>query len=202
MNLNLNNIPYTQLKEKFKNSMKFYQKTRGKKINIISIVRDPRDRLPSSFFQSYHDDEMNFSGKKENETTVNTNSHYDLYKIFIDSLINDSLPGRVESIDEISEILGENIIPNLEMKDEFYYLENDFFILYVLDFNKLITKNGLNYFNNCLNMKMTVESSANMTINKVYYEKYQNMKSIIGNYTNNLIVSKYDKFFFNAFPRS
>ena len=40
-----------------------YKYDNKKKIKIISIIRNPFDRLPSSFFQSYHTDEIIFLDK-------------------------------------------------------------------------------------------------------------------------------------------
>ena len=45
----------------------------------------------------------------------------------------EKLPGRMESIDELSNIFNLNILEML--KKENYYLDHKLFKLYVLDFN-------------------------------------------------------------------
>ena len=47
-------------------------------MKIITIIRNPKDRLISSFFQSYHTDEISFMGKNETDTTVTINNIEDL----------------------------------------------------------------------------------------------------------------------------
>ena len=47
-----------------------YKNTNDKKMKIISIIRNPKDRLISSFFQSFSTDEVEFLKKNENNTTI------------------------------------------------------------------------------------------------------------------------------------
>ena len=96
--------------------------------------------------------------------------------MYEDMIKYSSLPGMMESLDELSNILYINILEKLENKKGYYYLDNDLFELYVLDFNCLIDDNVLNYLNNILMLDLKIVSSRNLSKNKNYYDKYQNIK--------------------------
>jgi hypothetical protein len=169
-------------------------------LKIITIIRDPKTRLVSSFFQSSHNREIRFGIKKE-ETTISKNNVDELIKIFNNKIENNSiLPhGKIESIDEMSEIFKFNIIKNLEKKNDYYYLKHSLFQLFVLDFNKLIQKDNIHYINRILNINCSINKKENLSINKYYYNKYKIFKTKIHNKTINIIVSRYNLFYFNAF---
>ena len=184
-------------KEMFIKALLNYININKKKLKIITIIRNPKDRLISSLFQSYHTDELNF--KKKEETTINLKNLNELKEFYQESIQNDTLPGGVESIDELSDIINVNIISNLEKRNNFYYFNHNLFELYILDFNKLIQQDNLNYINNKLKTKCELNIQTNLSKNKIYYEKYLMLKSMISNDINDLIIKKYHPFYFNAF---
>jgi len=194
-NINLsNNI--IDLKKSFVESLEKYKNINNKKLKIISVIRNPNTRLLSSFFQSYHNDEITFKNKKVNETTITTNNEEYLIKLFMNNINN--LHETNESLDEMSSIFNINIIDHLQKKNNYYYFENDLIKLYVLDFNKLISNNNLAYLNNSLDLKLKLNGSANKSENKIYYSKYKSIQQKIPS-IDTIIKKIYNPFYFNAF---
>jgi len=196
LKLNLINPP---TKETFKQYLIKYKNIKKKKLRIITCIRNPINRLLSSFFQSFSTDEIIIKNINEENTTISIKDEDELCIMYEKIINNSKLPGRVESLDELSIILDINILEKLENKKDYYYLNNDLFELYVLDFNKIIDKNVLNYLNRILKLDLKILASSNLSKNKNYYNKYQNVKKKIGNKLDNIIKNKYNSFYFNAF---
>jgi hypothetical protein len=181
-------------KETFIKYLQDYKNINSKKLKIISVIRKPTERLLSSFFQSFHNDEIMFSNKKELETTIITNTIESLLEKYKECIINDKLPGGYESLYEMSNIFELNILDNLIKKHNHYYLNHDLFELFVLDFNKLIADNSLSYLNMCLNIRLNEQrplKKVNSSKNKIYRYKYEDMKKKIPIEVNNIIESRY-----------
>ena len=73
-------------KEKFKELLGHYKNKNDKKLKIITVIRNPKNRLISSFFQSFHDDPINFGWKNEFGTIIaisNVDELAGLYKYLI-----------------------------------------------------------------------------------------------------------------------
>ena len=87
-----------------------YKKTNGKKLKIISTIRNPIDRLISSFFQTFHTDEIIFKKQYSKKTTIMKNTNQFLLNKYIKHIINDDMKHRKESLSEMSEIFNMNII--------------------------------------------------------------------------------------------
>lgn len=189
---------YAELKQKFIEDLDSYKKHYNKKINVISIIRNPVDRLPSSFFQTYHTDEISFYKREENETTIMQKSIEELIDFFINKIKNKRLRGGVESLDEISHVFQTDIILNLENKDLYYYFENKFINLFVLDFNKIASADSIKYINQCLGINLTKYAASNLSNEKIYYEKYKKFKSNIID-IKTIIENQYNSFYFGAF---
>ena len=189
------------LKKKIFEGIKAYQKKNGKKLSIVSIIRNPRQRLISSFFQSFHDDEIYFSGKKPMLTTVKKRTCEELYELYSSYIRNDTLPGGVESLDEMSFFFDTDILGQLQKYDDYYFFENDLIQLYVLDFEKVIGEKKLEYLNRVLKINLIKTSESNKTENKNYYEKYKTVKSMIGEDINKIIGDRYNSFYFTAFDK-
>ena len=109
---------------------------------------------------------------------------------------DDSLQGNIESLDEMSFLFDIDIINNLEKKENYYYFENESIKLYVLKFEHVINNNNLIYLNKILNIKLILNSKNNLSLNKQYYNKYNELKKLIGEDIKNKIYKKYDKFYF------
>lgn len=185
----------------FINFLKDYKITNRKKLKILSIIRSPIDRLISSFFQTFNDDEIFFMNKEINETTISINNEKELYNNLKNKIYNDGydMPGYKESIDEISEIFDIQILDLLQKKKNYYYYQNELFELYVLDFNKLCSKDNYIYINNILNINISHYVYDNLSKNKSYYTKYINTKKLIDKELTSLIETKFNSFYFNAF---
>jgi len=191
---------YAEMKKAFIDDLNEYKKYYNKKINIVSIIRNPIDRLPSSFFQTHHTDEISFFKKEEQETTVSKNTIEELILIFIDKIKNKKLRGGVESIDEMSHIFQVDIISMLKYNNYYYYFENELINLFVLDFNKIISDKNLEYLHKCLGLNLTKNSSANLSSQKIYYEKYKEFKKVLPS-IENILKSNYNIFYFEAFNK-
>jgi len=193
---NLKLIKNNNIIQEFKN----YNKKYKKKLKIISLIRNPIDRLLSSFFQSYYNDEIRLLKIEEENTTIMKNSINELCNIYTKKLKEKTLANYYESLYELSDIFQIDIIQNLIKKDNFYYYENELIQLYVLDFNKI---NDLTYINNSLNTKIVKIESDNLSIYKKYYSKYlEFIKLMRNNEETNIVIQNYYKqkdlsFFYN-----
>lgn len=185
-------------KETFKQYLTNYKNVNNKKLKIISCVRNPINRLLSSFFQTFGTCEINYHIREEN-TTISINNDNVLCIMYEEMIKNSKLPLSIESLDELSTILDINILEKIEKKKDYYYLDNNLFELYVLDFNCVIDTNALNYLNNILMIKLKILSSSNLSEKKYYYNKYQNVKKYLGDKLDNYIKNKYNDFYFTAF---
>ena len=185
-------------KEKFIQNLINYKYINKKKIKIISIVRKPKTRLLSSFFQSFHCDEIEFLKKEKENTTIDTTNCEELSKLYTDLINNKQLNGKNESIDELADVFHFNI-QDLQKKQGHYYLNHELFELYVLNFNELIKPTALIYLNIIFKTKMTKLIKSNLSINKSYYNKYITVKQIIGTSLNDIIEKQYHSFYFTAF---
>lgn len=168
-------------KEQFLSQLVDYNQYNMKKLNIVSVIRNPNDRILSSFFQSYHTDELITRGVTEDNTTISVNNCEQIFNIYKDFSMGNSNQEDAESLSEMSYIFDINIIKNLRSinNNEYYYFENDLIKLYVLNFNKVI--NDINYVNNCLSISLPELISRNKSDDKYYYSKYQVLKEYVKN---------------------
>jgi hypothetical protein len=189
--------------EKFIQGLIDYKNKNNKKLKIISIVRNPTTRLISSFFQSGHCDEIMFLNVKPENTTVSVNTEEELCIKFEHLINTKKLHGIKESIDEMSDIFGVNIIQHLKKEKHHYYLNNDLFELYVLDFNKIIGLDNISYLNETLNTNFTVMSNHNLSSNKKYFNKYKNVIKMLGTKLDDIINNKhFNDFYFTLFENN
>ena len=77
-----------------------------RKLTVLTLLRNPLERLVSSFFQSFHSDEVHFQKKNPDQTTVSTHNARELWQLFLDKVRQNALPGRQESVDELGELIG------------------------------------------------------------------------------------------------
>lgn len=166
-----------------------YKFSKGKKLKIISVIREPYNRCISSFFQRNHDDMS-----KSKLTTIIMKYDIDkLIEIFYKSLEDELLYS--ESIIELSRLLKVDILSNMIDKGDHYYFEHDLCIIYVLKFNKVISNDSLDleYINNVLNINLTKLCNTNITSTKIYYDKFKLFKEKVINNERyiNIINDKY-----------
>lgn len=176
-----------------------YKEKHNKKIKIITAIRNPKDRLISSFFQSFYTDEIAYLHKAPQNTTVNLNDPLRLCMIYESLVTKKRLRGSTESIDEMSSIFRTDIIQSLEKKDNYYYFEHDLFELFVLDFNVLISPSIVGYLNQVLKLNLQGTYPTNLSKDKPYYLKYKTVKKMIGNRLDQNIENNYNLFYFAAF---
>lgn len=193
------NINANITKENFIQALIDHKHINKQKLKIISIIRNPNDRLISSFFQSFSTDEIQLQKKNTKDTTISLNDDNELCMLYEKSIKNNLIPGQTESLDELSDIFRINIIQNLIKKKDYYYIYHELFELFVLDFNKLIDVNSHIYVNNILSINLKNITMKNLSDNKDYYHKYKNVKKMLGTSLNELIEQKYNIFYFTAF---
>jgi hypothetical protein len=194
----MHSIEPTMSKAQFIQNLINYKHTNKKKIQIISIVRNPKTRLLSSFFQTHHCDEIDFLKKEKGNTTIDTHNCEELSKLYTDLINNKQLNGKNESIDELADVFLFNI-QDLQKKQGHYYLNHELFELYVLNFDELIKPTALIYLNAIFKTKMNYLNKSNLSIKKSYYNKYITVKQIIGTSLNDIIEKQYHSFYFTAF---
>ena len=194
------NLDHPVQKEQFIQYLLNYKIKNNKKIKILSCIRNPKDRLISSFFQSFHTDEIEFGNKKKNDTTITVKSEDELITMYEELIKKNHIPGNTESLDELSFILNINVLELLKKKEDYYYLDHNLFELYVLDFNSIINNTiNLKYLNNILNLDLKVLKTSNLSKNKSYYNKYKNVKKNLGKKLDSIIENQYNTFYFTAF---
>jgi hypothetical protein len=174
--------------QEFLNYIKEYNKINDKKLKIITIIRDPYERLASSFFDFYHINEINNKNIDLMHTTIMKYTNEYLYSMFKFMLENKSLPyySTIESIYELSSILDTYIIKELNKicindKHTYYYYENELIELYVLDFKQIIGENKLDYINKILKVNVEEYIPYNLSSERIYYKKYNKFKNKIQN---------------------
>ena len=119
LTLCMNNPP---VYDNFKQYLINYKNINKKKLKIISCIRNPKDRLISSFFQSYSSNYGKIEGS--DETFISVKTEEELCCFYKSLIENKKLPARIESLDELSHILDINILNEVERKKDYYYLNN------------------------------------------------------------------------------
>ena len=182
---NLDNANYTK-KEFIKDTEKYF-KMNNKKLKILSVVRVPSQRVISSYFQLKHSDEINFKNINENKTTIMRNDINFLVNDITEFIKKRKYPN--ESLYEIMDVFNFKFTDiNINQIKNYGFYENDLIELYVLDYESII-KNYM-YLENIFGFKVNNEK-ANMSSDKKYYEKYKEVKRIIGDEFNEFIDSEY-----------
>ena len=97
----------------------------------------------------------------------------------------------------MSYLFDIDIINHLQKEEDYYYFENDLIKLYVLKFNCVINENSLHYLNNILQTNLIQKETSNLSIDKVYYNKYNKVKTMVKDDINNIINDRYNKFYFS-----
>lgn len=163
----------------FLNFVTNYKIINKKPLKIISIYREPVERLISSFFQSFGSDPIDFKQVgSEKETLIYKNTVFDLQKKFIEQLSEKKMPGFYESLGLLAKELKIDVA-TLQYDDEkrigINISEN--FHLYLIRFDHLVSQ-----FNSILSIIANKElqiAKANLSEKKWYYSKYQNFKTSI-----------------------
>jgi hypothetical protein len=182
-----------------------YKKQHNKKLKIITVVRNPIDRLKSSFFQSFYDDYIKFLHYTPENTPIMKYNLHELFKLYKSKLSDTTLPGIKESLFELNDIFQVDIIKESTFKkfEQMYYYENDLIELYILRFDYII-RDTLKYLNKCLHLQLTELIKSNTTEQKIYFKKYNQFKKIQDKQSEEYIRNRYktDLLFFTNFIKS
>jgi hypothetical protein len=172
-----------ELIEYFMKGLAEYKDKKNKKLKIITVIRNPFDRLISSFFQQNYDD-MVYQQNYNPKNTI----------IMKHQLITDKNNLYSESILEINKLFNVDILNNMVKKDKSYYYNHDLFELYILDFNEIISNYSIMYLNNVLDICVDKTDSSNETSKKIYYNKFKKFKKIVidDKYYIDYVLGKYD----------
>ena len=171
------NKSWEEQKSVFMEYLNTYKTTNIKKLKIITIIRDPLERIKSAFFQIHHNGEINNNNVLKENTTVSKLTVNELIKLFLTKIEENTLVGGSnESLDELAKILDTDIIGKLQNKNTHYYYENNLIKLYVLDFNSVVSNNAINYLNTILNINLKTYIGSNKSESKSYYNKYKLFK--------------------------
>lgn len=173
----------------FTNHLKSYQAKNGRRLKVVTIIRNPFERLISSYFQYCHNRQNSRTRCGEKNTLIMTNSVDKLRDIFLNKLNNKEteLHYYLESMNEMSKIFKTDIIRNLVNKGDHFTYENDLMQLYILDFTKIIGSPnassicGIEYINNVLGTHFQNLVPENLTKNKITYTKYVQFKKLLEN---------------------
>jgi hypothetical protein len=163
------------------------------------MYKKSKNKIIKFVFQSFFSDEISFNNISEENTTISVKNEDELCVLYEEIIKNKKLLGRMGSLDELSMIVDKDLLDKLENKKDYYYLNSELFELYVLDFNRTIDKNVLNYLNNTLMLDLKIIASCNLSENKSYYNKYKNVKKIIEGKFDEIIENQYNSFYFTAF---
>jgi hypothetical protein len=156
-----------------------YKLINKKPLKIISIYREPVERLISSFFQSFGSDPIDFKQvDSEKETLIYKNTVLDLQKIFIEKLNAKKMPGFYESLGLLANELKIDVT-SLQYDDEkrIGININENFNLYLIRFDHLISQFNL-IISTIANKELQI-AKANLSEKKWYYNKYQDFKASI-----------------------
>lgn len=177
------------------NHAQFMSLVNHKKLKIITCLRNPFDRLRSSYFQTFHSDEIIFKKIKSTHTTIMSNDVSYLLKHFESLILSDTLPHANESIWELQKIfnfsLDDLILRTSNQSYYHYYYQNEHIELYVLDYDKIVSDSKLKYLKSIFDIDFC-EGSDNLSKDKITYDKYK--KFIEHKFDDGLIKAINDKY--------
>ena len=145
--------------------LKQYNDINKKRLKIVTVIRNPYERIISSYFQLHYDFEIKMCNKHEKDTTIIKNNADIICTNILNSFTTESFITDFykESLYELMKIFNDDILSKVVLKNGSYYYENMYIELYILDFKKI---NDINYINTCLDINLTKIISENITSNK------------------------------------
>jgi hypothetical protein len=166
-------------KGQFKSFVRAYNKLNSKKLNIISVFRNPLERHISSFFQWYGTRPLQRKElQHESETMIFIKSVPELQRQFIDELQNDELHGKEESIEVLCGEL--NINPRklpFDPDKKMGVYESKKIRIYLLRFDLLF--NDFEETISQITGRTINQVNQNMGIEKWYADKYLEFKKTL-----------------------
>lgn len=165
----------------FPDFLEQYYLKNQRKLNIITVFREPIERYVSSFFQWYGDGVVRTKQVQSvADTIINKYSIKELQARLINELISQTHvnAGMLESLDQFCSEL------NIDMSDLHYdtekqhgLVEMDHCKLFVLRFDTLINENGLERILSEVTGQPVTQINANLSSSKWYYKIYTEFKT-------------------------
>lgn len=167
-----------------------YKKRNKRKLKILTVLRIPHERTISSWFQIHHSDYAKKHDCDQDETPVMNKSIDELVEE-VEEWIKQKRVYCKESLYQMMELFDFTFddIKMINKEKGYAFYENDLFELYILDFDRIIRDHG--YLDNIFNKKYEIKAR-NVSENKMYHERYNKVKDIIG--------KKYDDFIDSDHP--
>ena len=154
-----------------------YAQRRNKKLNVITVFREPIERHVSSFFQVYGTRPLRIKEvKNETETIIHKYTIEELQEAFISELSTQSLVGYMESLSEMCQELQitTDDLSLYRKEDQFSVYEANNIRLYLIRFDDLV-KNFESLLCEITDKKIKVKL-ANMSAAKWYKNIYAQFK--------------------------
>ena len=157
--------------------LRTYVQQNQRKLNVITIFREPVARHISSFFQWYGSKPLfRKEVDSEFETIIYRNSIEDLQQQLINEINEKSLIGIEESIDQICDELQIDISDlNYDEEKKFGLYEHDYCKIYLLRFDE-VTRNFTDLVSQITGKKITEHQYANQSADKWYNSIYAEFK--------------------------
>jgi len=159
---------------------RYYRKNK-RKLNIITVFREPIGRHISSFFQWYGDGVVRKKRvRNTTDTIIYRCSVQELQEKFINELNNQTHVGRSESIDEICDELNITIDDlNYDTERQYGLVERDYCKLFIFRFDVLIYGNRLESLLSQITGKPIMQNNANVSSSKWYRDTLAEFKATI-----------------------
>ena len=150
----------------------------ARKLNVITVFREPIERHISSFFQRYGTDMLTLGLQQDiADTLIHNSSTEELLKIFRNELDSGTLDGRQESIYEICSELNLAISDlQYDPAKMFGIVETDHCTLHLLRFDILIRENRLQALLSQITGKSIVQYDDNVSGSKWYYDRLKEFR--------------------------
>jgi len=177
-------------KGSFQHVLNSYLVKNNKKLNVISVFRDPLERHISSFFQSYGTKPLRKKMVQDfTETIIYQSSIDQLQDKFLSELIDQSLEGFSDSLHEIFFELGISASDfKFNKKSKYGVFETENIKLYFLRFDLLF-----NDFENLLSEIAGIkiyQANSNKSDDKFYKQIYEEFKKSLS-VPNDVILNAY-----------
>ena len=168
--LNLSDEQLKDYLEKFKNK-------HNKKLKIISVFRDPLDRLVSAYFQMHGSGLKRINNLKNKDTLIAQKNTTELISDFQKKyLFNKNRPAHQEAITCITKELGLTLQDlNFNPDENINFIETNYCKFYYYRFD-LLVKNFEIYLSDTTNTTISM-TNTNTSSNKWYFNHYQKFKS-------------------------
>jgi hypothetical protein len=160
----------------FRSYLEHYLRKNHKKLNVITVFREPMERHTSSFFQGYGTRPLNLKEvENEFETIIYKHTIKQLQEKYITELRSQSLIGFPESIHAICQELQIDVNDlTYNNKTQFGIFETEYIRLFLFRFDILF--NNFAHLLTEITNKNIVQKNANVSADKWYRDIYSEFK--------------------------